>query len=133
MVEPTTFTIPMMRQPRRRASLSAASVSAVSPDWLIPMTRVVGVSTGLRYRNSEAYSTVTGILAISSIMRAPISPACQLVPQAVMTILSTASSSRSDMVIPPSLEIPSSSSSRPRMTSRRDDGCSRISLYMKWS
>ena len=63
-----TFTIPMVRQPRRRASRSAARVSAVSPDWLIPSTRVSGVRTAFRYLNSDAYSTVTGIRASSSSM-----------------------------------------------------------------
>ena len=40
MVEPTAFTIPMVGAPRRFASRRAASVSAVSPDWLMASTSV---------------------------------------------------------------------------------------------
>ena len=36
---PTTFTIASTGTPRLLASLSAASVSLVSPDWLMMMTR----------------------------------------------------------------------------------------------
>src|SRR2546422_2922696 len=39
IVLPTTFTSPRVRAPRRFASRSAASVSAVSPDWEMPTTR----------------------------------------------------------------------------------------------
>ena len=117
----------MIGQPRRLASLSAASVSAVSPDWLIPMTSVpggqhrdCGTGTPTRTRPSR------GACAISSIMRAPISPACQLVPQAVITIRSMSSSSSSVRHRDPAqpARCPSSSSSRPRITSRSDEGCS---------
>ena len=85
IVEPTALTIPIVERPRRDPSLSAASVSAVSPDWLIASKRVPSSIAGLRYRNSEAYSTLAGIRAISSSMYSPTRPACQLVPQAVTT------------------------------------------------
>ena len=38
--EPGEFVIATVRAPRSRASRSAASVSAVSPDWEMPMTSV---------------------------------------------------------------------------------------------
>ena len=63
----------------------AASVSAVSPDCEITMHSVRGVTIGLRYRNSDAYSTSTGIRAKSSISISPMSAECHEVPQAVMT------------------------------------------------
>ncbi len=127
------FTMPMVRAPRALASLSAASVSAVSPDWLIAITRVPSWRTGFRYRNSEAYSTSTGIPASSSSMYSPRSAACQLVPQAMMTIRVIFASSSSLSVMPPKRAIPSSSISRPLITSRRESGCSKISFIMKWS
>ena len=40
IVEPTTFTMPSARAPRRCASRMAASVSAVSPDCEITMHSV---------------------------------------------------------------------------------------------
>jgi len=43
---------------------------------------------GFLYRNSDAYSTSTGIRVNSSSMCSPINAECQLVPQAVMTMLS---------------------------------------------
>src|SRR5437867_2233785 len=58
----------------------AASVSAVSPDWLIPMTRLLGVMIGSRYRNSEALSTSTGTRASDSIINFPTCAACSDVP-----------------------------------------------------
>ena len=46
--EPITFVIASTRAPRSRASRIAASVSAVSPDWEMPITRSPGPTTGLR-------------------------------------------------------------------------------------
>ena len=46
--ESTTFEITSTLAPWRRASSMAIRVSAVSPDWLTPMTRVVGSRTGSR-------------------------------------------------------------------------------------
>src|SRR2546425_4670407 len=83
MVEPTTFTRPSVRAPRRLASRRAASVSAVSPDCEIPTTSVRSSTIGLRYRNSEAYSTSDGMRASSSIMYSPISAECHEVLQAM--------------------------------------------------
>jgi len=52
--------------PRSRAVRIAASVSAVSPDCEMPMTRSSAPTTGLRYRNSDAVSASAGIRASSS-------------------------------------------------------------------
>ena len=46
--EPMTFVTASTVAPRSRASRIAASVSAVSPDWVMPMTRSPGPTTGLR-------------------------------------------------------------------------------------
>ncbi len=48
MVLPTTLTIPSVCAPRRFASRSAASVSAVSPDCEMTMTSVCSSTSGLR-------------------------------------------------------------------------------------
>ena len=48
IVDPTTLQIPRTRAPFRLASRIAASVSAVSPDWLIAMTSVPGGRIGFR-------------------------------------------------------------------------------------
>ena len=48
IVEPTTFTIPSARAPRRCASRIAASVSAVSPDCEITMHSVLSLMIGFR-------------------------------------------------------------------------------------
>src|SRR5919198_797280 len=93
MVDPTTFTSPSVLAPRRFASRIAASVSAVSPDCEITMLSVFFVTIGFRYRNSDAYSTSTGMRASSSMYSSPMSPECQLVPHAVMIIRSIACSS----------------------------------------
>src|SRR5688500_7306974 len=107
IVDPTTFTMPIARAPRRCASRMAASVSAVSPDWEMTMHKVRSLMIGLRYRNSEAYSTSTGTRAHSSIMCSAMSAECQLVPHAVMTMLSKASRSSALMLRPPSFAVPS--------------------------
>jgi hypothetical protein len=46
--EPITLVMARTRAPRERASRMAASVSAVSPDCVMPMTRSSGPTTGLR-------------------------------------------------------------------------------------
>ena len=46
--EPTTLVTARTLAPRSRASRIAASVSAVSPDWVMPMTRSRGPTTGSR-------------------------------------------------------------------------------------
>ena len=65
--EPMMFVIASTFAPRSRAVRIAASVSAVSPDCEIPITRSPGPTMGLRYRYSEAISTSTGTRENSSI------------------------------------------------------------------
>ena len=48
MLLPTTFTMASTGTPRLLASLRAASVSLVSPDWLMMMTRSSGRRMGFR-------------------------------------------------------------------------------------
>ena len=48
MVLPTTLTMDKMRQPLLLAMRRAAKVSAVSPDWLMMMTRVLSSKMGSR-------------------------------------------------------------------------------------
>ena len=48
MDESTTLQMTRTLAPCRLASSMAMRVSAVSPDWLTPMTRVVASSTGSR-------------------------------------------------------------------------------------
>jgi hypothetical protein len=79
-----------VRAPRRLASRIAASVSAVSPDCEITMQSVFAVTMGFLYRNSDAYSTSTGMRHSSSIISSPISAECHDVPHAVMMMLSIA-------------------------------------------
>ena len=50
-------------EPESLASFTAASVSAVSPDWLIAITKVFGEIIGARYLNSDAISTSVGVFA----------------------------------------------------------------------
>ena len=45
MVLPTTFTMPMTRDPAARAARIASSVSAVSPDWEMATASVPGCSS----------------------------------------------------------------------------------------
>ena len=84
MLEPMAFTIPYMNAPFLFASSTAARVSAVSPLCDMATTTSSGVMTGLRYLNSEAYSTSTGTRQRSSISCFPISPACHDVPHATI-------------------------------------------------
>ena len=46
--EPITFVTARTVAPRSRARRIAASVSAVSPDWVMPITRSPGPTTGSR-------------------------------------------------------------------------------------
>jgi hypothetical protein len=48
MLDPTTLQMEMAREPRRLASLTAASVSAVSPDWVTASTSVFSSTSGSR-------------------------------------------------------------------------------------
>ena len=64
-------------------------------------------------------------------MYSPIRAECQDVPQAVKTIRFTWSSCSSRRFSPPSLDAPSSSSTRPRSVFRKLSGCSMISFSMK--
>ena len=48
MEEPTTLTMDNIRAPRRFASRKAASVSAVSPDWLMMIHKVRSSTSGSR-------------------------------------------------------------------------------------
>jgi len=48
MVLPTTFVMPKTLAPLALASLNAAKVSAVSPDWLITNTKVSSGIIGFR-------------------------------------------------------------------------------------
>ena len=50
---PTTLQTATARAPLRRASRSAASVSAVSPDCVITTASDCSSITGFRYRNSD--------------------------------------------------------------------------------
>src|SRR5208283_3960942 len=77
---PRTLVMVRVRQLCIRACLSAVSVSAVSPDWVIPITRPS--SGGWKYRNSEAKSTRAGILQDSSSRYLNTSPAWYDEPQA---------------------------------------------------
>ncbi len=60
--------------PISRACLSAARLSAVSPLWLIIITRQFSSITGSAYLNSPAYSANAGIFATFSKLYFAISP-----------------------------------------------------------
>ena len=76
IVDPTVLTKPKVLQPASFACAMAASVSAVSPDCEIAITMSLpGRRIGLRYRNSDAYSTSTGTRQRSSMRY---SPTCKL-------------------------------------------------------
>ena len=75
MDDPTTFVMDRILAPFLFASLSAASVSAVSPDWLTSISRVLSSTKGSEYLNSDAMSVSTGIFASFSIASLPIFPA----------------------------------------------------------
>jgi hypothetical protein len=69
--------------------------------------------------------------ARSSIIISPIRAECQLVPHAVMMMLSIPRSWSCDRLMPPSFDVPSSRISRPRIVFSSVSGCSKISLSMK--
>jgi hypothetical protein len=131
MAEPSTLQMAKARAPRFFASFTAASVSAVSPDWEMASTSVLWPTTGSRWRNSLASSTSTGSRASCSIMSRPESPACQLVPQATTTSRSTSFTQAGSRSMPSRTTSPSSSETLPRMVSVTARGCSKISLCMK--
>ncbi len=91
MLEPTTLQMPTTTAFAALANRIAANVSAVSPLWLMAITKSFSLMIGLRYLNSEAYSTSTGMRAYSSIKYSPTKPACHDVPHATMIILSALS------------------------------------------
>ena len=62
-LDPTTLQIETILAPFLLASRAAARVSAVSPDWLTAITSVSLEISGLRYLNSEEWSTHTGTRA----------------------------------------------------------------------
>ena len=66
MAEYFTFTTASVFAPFCLASSMPALVSAVSPLWETTITRSPSPTMGSIYRNSEATSTVTGILASPS-------------------------------------------------------------------
>ena len=135
IVEPTTFTRPSVRAPRRFASRIAASVSAVSPDCEITMHSVLVVD------DRVAVAELRRVLDLDRDARAaprssysPISAECQLVPHAVMMMWSTLQQLLARQVQPAEL--------RDALLERRGGrascsrcvcGCSKISLSMKCS
>ena len=130
MVLATLLQIPSVRKPLRRLSRKAPNVSAVSPLWLMAKTSVLPLMGVLRWRNSLAYSTSTGILASCSIRYSLTRAACNAVPHPVSTTRETSRNSAAVTFKPPSLAVHSSVFSRPRMASRTECGCSKISLSM---
>src|SRR2546421_401713 len=118
MVLATLLQMPRVRNPLRWLSRNAPSVSAVSPLWLIAKTSVLPLIGVLRWRNSLAYSTSTGMFASCSMRYSPTSAACNAVPQPVSTTRETSRNSAAVMFNPPSLAVHSSVLSRPRMASR---------------
>ena len=72
---PTTLVTANTLAPFACPSLKTAKVSAVSPDWLNTIIKVLSVITASLYLNSEAISTSTGILTNFSIAYFPITPA----------------------------------------------------------
>ena len=87
-VEPTTLVNARSRDPRFLARRAAASVSAVSPDWLIATVSVPGFTNGSAYRISWAYSTEVGIRSSRWKISRPTSPAWSAVPHAVIQMWS---------------------------------------------
>ena len=66
ILDPTTLHIPNKKGLNCFASFMAAKVSAVSPDWDTGIITSFSFIIGFLYLNSEAYSTLVGILANSS-------------------------------------------------------------------
>ncbi len=86
MLEPTALTKLYVKMPCSFTNSMAAKVSAVSPDCEMAITISSGNKTGLRYLNSEAYSTSTVMRAKFSNKYLATKPACHDVPQAVIII-----------------------------------------------
>ena len=61
-----TLTMARVFTPAALHLRSASRLSAVSPDWLMMIASVFGTMGLLRYRNSEATSTRTGMPVRSS-------------------------------------------------------------------
>ena len=133
MEDPTAFTIPKMKAPCSFARSKAINVSAVSPLWDMAMMTSPWLMTGFRYLNSEAYSTSTGIRHRASIMYSAIKPACQLVPQATITILLASVKTERCWSIPANVKIWFSESNLPLKQSVKLAGWSKISFNIKWS
>ena len=70
---PITFVTTRVLEPEFFASFNAANVSAVSPDWVIPITRDFSFLVP-KYLYSEASSTMTGIPVSCSIIYLPTRP-----------------------------------------------------------
>ena len=130
MVEPFTLTMERVTEPRLLARFMAASVSMVSPDCDMTMTRVLESISGSSYRNSDAMDTVTGIRSMGSISAFATIPACMAVPQAI--IRTWEHSANMESGIPSSLKSGRRSNILGRMVFLRASGCSWISLSMKW-
>ncbi len=131
MLLPTTLHMEMMRAFFFKPSRRPASVSAVSPDWLMGIIRVLLLISGSRYLNSDPRSTSTGILHRSSIMNLPTVAACQEVPQPTITTFSMPLISAGVKLHPSRKTLPFSSSILPLKVSIIARGCSKISLSIK--
>ena len=123
--------MPSVLSPLSLASLNAARLSAVSPDWLITITSPLGSNKGFLYLNSEASSTLTGILARSSITYCATTPTWYAEPQATIYIceiflISSSESSTADKSSFPSFNTELS-------VSAIAFGCSWISFIIKCS
>ena len=129
--DPTALQIPYTKAPFSRASSMAANVSAVSPDCEMAITTSLGLITELRYLNSEAYSTSTGILQNVSIKYLPINPLCHEVPQASITIRLALSSVCLLSMIAASFTSLRSTLTLPFIQLIRHSGCSNISFSIK--
>src|SRR6478609_4192044 len=112
MDDPTTLQTPNITAPFDLASSIAASVSAVSPDCDIAITTSPSLITGLRYRNSDAYSTSTGMRQNSSKKYSDTKPACHDVPQATIKIRSALTSLLMYSRNPPKINLPDCESNR---------------------
>ena len=120
-VEPTTLVMARLRPPQVLAFFKARRVSAVSPDWVIPRSSVLG--RNCRLRNSEATSTSTGRPAARTKRFLASIPAWYEVPQAMMVTLSSDIIS-SSLMPKESLTSPSISDILPAMVSLMALGCS---------
>ena len=112
-------------------SLRASSVSIVSPLWLMTNTSVFLSMGALRYLNSLAYSTSTGILAYFSIRYSATRHACHAVPHAQKSMRSIWRIWVGVMLSPLRTAVELSSEILPLMAFSRTVGCSMISFCMK--